>query len=140
MSDKYQKIKQDFLFALKEIKKISLNKNFENAIIKSNQLSLEIESWTNNTNADKFELIKNNIINLIDELRYVIKIEMRFILFPLPDIKKETYEIGKKYMPNFLEWIQLVEDYSPEKIMGILEEQIYELDELMDYISKINFK
>ncbi|HMN49769.1 MAG TPA: hypothetical protein PKD67_11565 [Ignavibacteriaceae bacterium] len=139
MADKYQKIKNDFLFVLNEIKQISLNRNFENAIIKSNLLSLEIENWTNDTNADELESMKNSIINLIDDLRFVIKTEMRFILFPLPDIKKETYEIGKKYMPNFLEWLNLDESYTPEKIMGILEEEMYELDEAKEDLLEITF-
>lgn len=139
MSDKYQTIKNDFTFVLNEIKKISLNKNFENAIIKSNFLALEIENWTDDITADELESMKNSLINLIDELRFIIKTEMRFILFPLPDIKKETYEIGKKYMPNFLEWIHLNENYSPEKIMGILEEEIYELDEAKEDLLEITF-
>ncbi len=139
MADKYQKLKTIFFFVLNEIKQISLNRNFENAIIKSNLLSLEIENWTDDIDLDKFESMKNNIINLIDDLRFVIKTEMRFILFPLPDIKKETYEIGKKYMPNFLEWLNLDESYTPEKIMGIIEEEIYELDEAKEDLLEITF-
>ena len=139
MLKKFQKIKYDFLFVLKEIRQISLNRIFENAIIKSNLLTLEIENWSDDITTDEIESMKNKIITLIDDLRFVIKTEMRFILFPLPDIKKETYEIGKKYMPNFLEWLNLDESYTPEKIMGILEEEIYELDEAKEDILEITF-
>ena len=88
MLKKFQKIKYDFLFVLKEIRQISLNRIFENAIIKSNLLTLEIENWSDDITTAEIESMKNKIITLIDDLRFVIKTEMRFILFPLPDIKK----------------------------------------------------
>lgn len=139
MPDKIQKYKNDFLFVLNEIKQIALNRNFENIVIKANMCSLEVEDWTINYTSDEIESMKNNLINLIDDLLLIIKTEMRFILFPLPDIKKEAYDIGKKYMSNFLEWLQSVDNYTPEKIMSILEEEIYQLNLARENLLKITF-
>lgn len=139
MPDKIQKYKNDFLFVLNEIKQIALNRNFENIVIKANMCSLEVEDWTINYTSDEIESMKNNLINLIDDLLLIIKTEMRFILFPLPDIKKEAYDIGKKYMSNFLEWLQSVDNYTPEKIMNILEEEIYQLNLARENLLKITF-
>lgn len=139
MPDKIQKYKNDFIFVLNEIKQIALNRNFETVVIKANMFFLEVENWTIRSTPDEMELMKNNLINLIDDLLLVIKTEMRFILFPLPDIKKETYDIGKKFMSNFLEWLHSVDNYTPEKIMSILEEEIYQLNLARENLLKITF-
>jgi hypothetical protein len=53
----------------------------------------------------------------------------------LPDIKKEAYEMGKKYMSNFLEWVS-PED-TPEKIIGILENESFNLEEMKRILLKL---
>ncbi len=139
MLTKNQKIKSDFTFILNEIKEICQKRNYDSALIRCNLLLTELNSQEDDVDLIEFESMKNNIITIIDELRFVIKTETRFILFPLPDIKREAYEIGKKYMPNFLEWLKSDENYTPEKVIGILDEEIYKLDEIKDNISKMNF-
>lgn len=139
MLNKNQKYKSDFIFILKEILQICQIRNYNAALIKSNLLLSALDKWDDYITLDEFESMKNNIITIIDELRFVIKAETRFILFPLPDIKKEAYEIGKKYMPNFLEWLNSEENLTPDKIIGILDEEIYRLDEAKENILKIIF-
>ncbi len=139
MLTKNQKIKSDFIFVLNEIKQICQNRNYDDAIIRCNLLLSEMENQNGAIDQNEFELMKNNIITLIDDLRFVIKAETRFILFPLPDIKREAYEIGKKYMPNFLEWLNSDESYTPEKVIGILDEESYRLDEAKENILKMNY-
>ncbi|MCX8106462.1 MAG: hypothetical protein N3D80_11390 [Ignavibacterium album] len=130
MNHSTEKYKTDFILILLLIKKFAILRNHNEALIKCNILIYEIENLKNNLSADELDSLRNRIINLIDEMRYVIQAEMRFILFPLADIKKEAYEIGKSYMPNFLEWINSNDSYTPEKLVGILENQIYELEEV----------
>lgn len=139
MLSKNQKIKSDFIFILNEIKEICQKRNYDSALIKSNLLLTELNSQDDDIDQTEFESMKNNIITIIDEVRFVIKTETRFILFPLPDIKREAYEIGKKYMPNFLEWLKNDETFTAEKIIGILDEEIYRLDEAKENISKMNY-
>lgn len=139
MLTKAQKFKSDFTFTIKQLKQMCLKRNYDAAIIKCNLLLAAIENPDLEMDQNEFELMKNNIITLIDELRFVINTEIRFILFPLPDIKKEAYEIGKKYMPNFFDWVKSDEELTPEKLIGILDEEIFRLDEAKQNISRMDF-
>lgn len=129
-----EKIIDSLKFTVNEIKKICYNRNFTQAIEKCDTLLFDIEILNDDFATEKFSEIKYDIINLIDDLRFIIQTEKRFILFPLPDIKKEAYEIGKKYMNNFMEWV--LPDYTPEKLMEILEEESYKLNEVKENLLK----
>ncbi len=132
--------KMDIEFAVKVIKEICGKRNYEEAEIKCNLLLCELEIINEVVSVEEFSELKNSIIDLIDGLKFVIQTEIRFVLFPLPDIKKEAYEIGKKYMKNFLEWIKPEDEYTPEQLMGILEEEIYRLDETRKIILSLKNK
>jgi predicted hydrocarbon binding protein len=125
--------KDSLIFVVSEIKKICLKRSYAEAAVKCSLLLFDIERM-NNIASKKFSEIETEIINLIDELKFIIQTEIRFVLFPLPDIKKEAYEIGKKYMKNFLEWVK-PED-SPEKLIGILEDENYKLEEIKIILEK----
>jgi hypothetical protein len=122
-------------FILNGIREICLKRSYTKNVEKCGLLLLEIEE-TENLTDEKYSELKNEIINLIDELKFIIQTETRFILFPLPDIKREAYEIGKKYMENFLEWINPEDNYTPEKLIGILEKESFRLDEFKEIIAK----
>jgi len=126
-------------FVLNEIKKICIKRDYEEAIIKCNLWLMELESLNIKITNEEFEKLKNKTINLIDDLGFTIRAEIRYILFPLPDIKKEAYEIGKKYMKNFLEWIKQEDNYTPERLMGILEDEIYRLEEARNNLIEIYY-
>jgi len=114
-------------------------RDYEEAIIKCNLWLMELESLNIKITNEEFEKLKNKTINLIDDLGFTIRAEIRYILFPLPDIKKEAYEIGKKYMKNFLEWIKQEDNYTPERLMGILEDEIYRLEEARNNLIEIYY-
>jgi len=132
--EKLDKTKESLTFVANEIKRISLNKNFGEGITLSNNIISHLENEENNKFENLFDLI-DRIYNLIDELKFLIEVETRYILFPLPDIKKEAYEIGKKYVNNFLEWVKPEDE--PGELTGILEDQIYILENLKQILSKI---
>lgn len=80
---------------------------------------------------------KDKLLNLIDEIKYTIDAEERYVLFPMPDIKKETYELGKNYMRNFFSWLKPEDNFSPEELIKIFEEERYHLEEAKYILEKI---
>jgi|YelNatPaOPRAMG01_1025707.scaffolds.fasta_scaffold00094_46 hypothetical protein len=80
---------------------------------------------------------KDKLLNLIDEIKYTIDAEERYVLFPMPDIKKETYELGKNYMRNFFSWLKPEDNFSPEELIKIFEEEKYRLEEAKNILEKI---
>lgn len=121
---------------LKQIKEISAKRNYEDALIKCELILNTVRNLNRKNIENEIAGIKEDIVNQIDNLKIIIGIERRFVLFPLADIKKEAYEIGKKYMTNFIEWVKAKDNLTPEKLIGILEDDIYRLDEMKEIITK----
>lgn len=130
--------KSDLDFIINELKKICIKRNYNEAVIKCNLFLYELSNEDEIFPYEDFKNFKNSTITLIDELRFTIKTEIRYVLFPLPDIKKDAYEIGKKYMKNFLQWIKPDSNYTVGEIMKILEDELYKLDEIEKIVFKIN--
>ncbi|MFZ0456462.1 MAG: hypothetical protein WCE54_19540 [Ignavibacteriaceae bacterium] len=128
-------------FVVNELKSICIKKNFSEGAILCSLILFDMNKCAEKKKQDNSSYTKqiheliDRIYNLADDIKFVIDIERRYILFPLPDIKKEAYEMGKKYMSNFLEWVQ-PED-TPEKIAGILEEEAYRLNEMKKILVKV---
>ena len=137
-----KKIKS-LVFTINELKKISERRNYSKVTEECNSVLNEIEKLNGNLTDKIFSETEHKFFSVIDNLKFIVEIEKRFILFPLPDIKKEAYEIGKKYMENFLEWMNLERTdenlihYSPEKLMGILDDDSYRLEEMQELLEKI---
>jgi hypothetical protein len=129
--------KKSIKFVVNVIKNICLKRNFEEAVIKCNLFLYQIEDSNDEILSEELSDLKIKIIDLIDELKFTIHTEIRFVLFPLPDIKKAAYEMGKIYMKNFLEWIKPEDNYTPEHLMGILEDELYRLDDMKEILEKI---
>ncbi len=106
------------------------------ALTELSLLNFEIGFWSEESLLKHLPEIKERLHNLIDEIKYTINAEERFVMFPLPDIKKETYEMGKNYMRNFFEWLKPEDNLTPEQLMKIFEDELYRLDEAKELLEK----
>ncbi len=130
-------------FVVSRIKEICLKRDFVDGNVMCSLMLFQLKKIDGKSPEKHVSEIIDSIYNLIDDLKFLIQTEIRYVLFPLPDIKKEAYEIGKNFMKNFLEWVKPEENYTPEKLMGILEDEAYRLEEMkkiMDKIVKVNAK
>lgn len=128
----FSEIKKTYEFVIKLIEKISAKRENQLLLDRCKSMKLYLPSLEE---ADSWEF-RSDLYNLIDELKFIIQAEIRFFLFPMPDIKQETYELGKKYMNNFLEWIKPEDNYSVEEILGILKDEFHLLDEAKNLLDK----
>lgn len=65
---------------------------------------------------------------LVDELMMLTNLEIREVLFPLPEIKRSTREFGTRVSSNYFAWLADDEQYTPERLMGILEDDLHMLE------------
>jgi hypothetical protein len=65
---------------------------------------------------------------IVDELMTLTNFEIREVLFPLPEIKRTTREFGTRWSSNYFEWLSADEHYSPERLLGLLEEDLHQLE------------
>ncbi|HED07802.1 MAG TPA: hypothetical protein ENI57_06790 [Ignavibacteria bacterium] len=130
--------KGDLDFIINELKNICIKRNYNDAVIKCNLFLYELSDENEISSVEDFKKFKNSTITLIDELRFTIKTEIRYVLFPIPDIKQDAFEMGKKYMKNFLQWVKPDSNYTEAEVMKILEDELYRLDEIERIVFKIN--
>ena len=137
MIDNLKKIKERLNAVIKIITEVADKRKDTEAILQLSLLNCEIDLWSEESLLKHLPEIKERLLNLIDEIKYTINAEERFVLFPLPDIKKETYEMGKNYMRNFFEWLKPEDNYSPEQLMKIFEDELHRLDEAKEILEKL---
>ncbi|MFA3783280.1 hypothetical protein ABRY23_09485 [Melioribacteraceae bacterium 4301-Me] len=151
--------KKTIEFIVKELKKIFEKRNHIKGIITCGLVLINLASMKDEEVESYFSELSKVIYKLIDEAKIIIQTEKRFVLFPLPDIKREAYEIGKKYMKNFLEWIWASPDsdntknnseqymdiitlrtpkYTAEELMSIIENELYSIEEISKILDKIS--
>jgi hypothetical protein len=73
---------------------------------------------------------------IVDHLAMLTKLEIREVLFPLPEIKKQTREFGEAVSSNYFSWLSENDHYEPERLMAILEEDLQRLEIAKEFLSK----
>jgi hypothetical protein len=132
-----QKTKEKLQLIMNLITKVADKRKDSEVIIQLSLLNFEIGlTYDENINKHLPEF-KNSLFDIIDKIKFTINAEERYVLFPLPDIKKQTYEIGKNYMKNFFDWLKPEDDYSPEQLMKIFEDELYSLKEAKELLEKL---
>ncbi len=137
MIDNLKKIKERLNVVIKIITEVADKRKDMEAILQLSLLNFEIGFWSEVSLIKYLPEIKERLINLIDEIKYTVNAEERFVLFPLPDIKSETYEMGKNYMRNFFEWLKPEDNLTPEQLMKIFEDELHRLDEAKEILEKL---
>lgn len=135
MYNNYSDIIKTLEFVIKLLEEISTKRENHLILVRCQSMKDYLNSLNGTTDFWEF---RTDLFILIDELSYIIHAEIRFFLFPIPSIKKETYELGKRYMNNFLEWFKPQDNYSVEEIIKILNDELYLLEEAKIILEKID--
>jgi len=56
-------------------------------------------------------------------------VEIREVLFPVPSIKQQAREFGEKFFNNYFNWLDHPDQYTPEQLMGLLENDLRKLEQ-----------
>ncbi len=137
MKNLYNLIKGKLNLVINIITEVADKRKDTKAILQLSMLNFEVDLWSGESLILHLPEIKESLLNLIDEIKYTINAEERYVLFPSPDIKKETYEMGKNYMRNFFEWLKPEDNFTPEQLMKIFENELYRLDEAKEILEKL---
>lgn len=135
VKNSYTDLIKTFEFVINLLEKISIRREHHLLLNQCTSMKEYLDSL--NELADFWEF-RIDLLILIDQLSYIINAEIRFFLFPIPSIKEETYELGKRYMNNFLEWYKPQDDHSIEEIMKILNDELYLLYEAKIILEKMD--
>lgn len=127
-------IKQTFEFVIKVLETISDKR--KSKLLTDKCVSMK-ESLDSISGKETIHELRSELYHQIDQLKFIVQAEIRFFLFPIPEIKQETYELGKKYMNNFLEWFNSEVNITVEEILKLLDEEIYLLEEAKVFLDQI---
>ena len=64
------------------------------------------------------------------------KFEMREVLLPFIEVKRPTHEFGLEIFPDYFRWSSPEKEYTPELLVGILEEQTRKLSVALEHLQK----
>jgi hypothetical protein len=64
-------------------------------------------------------------------------VEIREVLFPLPSIKQQAREFGEKFFSNYFNWLDHPNQYSPEQLMGLLENDLRKLEQAKTILTNV---
>lgn len=67
--------------------------------------------------------------HIADNLGMMAMVEIREVLFPVQSIKQQAREFGKKFFNNYFGWLNDPDQYSPEQLMGLLENDLRKLEQ-----------
>ena len=87
-------------------------------------------------NIELLKTLYSEGISLADSLIIRTLIEIREILFPLPEIKRDARKFGNEFFSDYFQWKDPDIVYSPESLMGILENDLNLLNMARDILCK----
>jgi hypothetical protein len=133
-----QKIKEKLYVIINVVTKVADKRRDSDALLQLSLLNFEVGLAFDESINKNLPEIKNRLSEIIEGIKYTINAEERYVLFPLPDIKKETYEMGKNYMRNFFEWLKPEDNLTPEQLMKIFEDELFNLGEAEELLEKLS--
>jgi hypothetical protein len=71
------------------------------------------------------------------DLLSAVKFEMHEVLVPFIEVKKTTHGFGIQTFPDYFRWLSPEKQYTPELLVGILEEQEQKLSIARNHLEKV---
>jgi hypothetical protein len=145
MVDRYDRWQEEIEVALKEIVQVAEQRHDITVLVKCNGLLLSLatsgafspEKWGKNERKYLLEEIGFQASRLAEDLTMLVNLEMREIVFPLPEIKESTREFGNIFTPSrYLNWLPPEQGLAPEDIVRLLQRQLDKLKVASDILKK----
>jgi len=145
MLDEYDRWREEIEFALKELVEVTEERHDIDVLVKCGGLLLSLaRSWPyfrtrSSKNEQKYflEEISFQAHRLAEDLTMVVNLEMREIVYPLPEIKESTREFGSTFAPSkYLNWLPQEESLAAEDVVRLLQRQLDRLHVALGLLQK----
>jgi len=136
---------EELEFAMKNIISVAERRKIPGIIENARKLLQHIQSLIQAQEvAPGSERVNSNLLSslcadglsLADSLIARTVIEIREVLFPLSEIKRDARKFGNEFFSDYFQWKDPGIVYSPESLMGILENDLHFLNTARDIIRK----
>jgi len=137
MMDEQRRWREEVELAIKKIVDVAEQRKDENALTRCRALFRLLLKTTPaqrplaiRTRNEKLRgRIEYEMFRLAEDLSMVINLELREIVYPLPEIKENTHRFGVLFTPSkYLTWMPEDRPLSPEEAISYLERQLDNLD------------
>jgi len=130
---------ENILYAIQCIEDVAIERQNTEAHLEC----LKLQSIVSNLNTiplsnrvEQFKEIRSTANRIASDLLAAIKFELREVLIPFIEVKRATHEFGAKTFPDFFRWLSPEKQYTPELLVGILEEQTRKLFIALQHLQK----
>jgi len=135
MNMEFEREKDKLLFALRHIREVAERRKNASAIHFIGSLSNLLEELGAKRNGTQeigaapkhIKEVKTAALFLCSDLRIPIKFEIKEIITPIIEVKRDVHEFSAQMWGDYLQWLP-EEDLSPEAILGMLEDDLQKLD------------
>jgi len=108
----FKQASDEMLVALEQIRTVASHRQNRNALWKIQRLYEKMMMYDNVSKHPANDAVQrqfirttaNKALELVDQIKLPIKLEIREVLFPLPDIKRAAHELGTQLYPDYLQW------------------------------------
>jgi hypothetical protein len=145
MVDEFDRWREEIEFALKKIVEVAEQRHDNDALAHCRTLMhflVRTGVVTSNLPSKKrkkqlMERIEFEMFRLAEDLSMVINLELREIVYPLPEIKESTHRFGITFVPSkYMSWLPAENNLSAEEVIGLLERQLDKLHFALDLFRK----
>jgi hypothetical protein len=141
MLNEYDRWQEEIEFALKELVEVAEQRQDLDVLVKCGGLLLSLarsgiySRTRSGKNEGKYflEEIAFEAYRLAEDLTMLVNLEMREIVYPLPEIKESTREFGNTFTPSrYLNWLPSEGSVAPEDVVRLLQSQLDKLNIALD--------
>jgi len=145
LTDKQRRWQEETEFAIKKIAEVAEQRKDEDASARCKALSRVLiktgaaqrSPAARRRSTKLVEQVEFEASQLAEDLSIVISVELREIVYPLPEIKERTHQFGVLFTPSkYLTWMPENRPLSPEEAISYLERQLDNLDFALDLFRK----
>ena len=128
---------EDILYAIKCIGEVAMERQNVEAYVACEELRCLLTNpniVSPASNAEQLREIRLIAHRIAFDLLAAVKFEMHEVLVPFMEVKRPTHEFGIHMFPDYFRWVLPENQYTPERIVGILEEQTGKLTVALEYL------
>lgn len=128
---------EDILYAIKCIGEVAMERQNVEAYVACEELRCLLTNpsiVSPVSNAEQLKEIRLFAHRIASDLLAAVKFEMHEVLVPFMEVKKPTHEFGIHMFPDYFRWLSPEKHYTPERLVGILEEQTGKLTVALEHL------
>jgi len=129
--------RENILFALRCIEEVAAERRNARVLFACGEIRQVLKNTMQSLEGENgLAGVRLQAQRVASDMLAAVKFEMREVLIPFSEVKQPTREFGLQTFSDYFQWLSPEKAYTPEALVGILEEQMRKLEIALEHISK----